>query len=115
MEAIPVLLFLLNGILYLMYTLHVYYDTPFLSKNIYWGIKHFCETSFIGLVVLFYLSIRDRWSVVPKICIVSLTLLWINNISTIVFDAEPTSYFFIFASIIYITSVILSIWALTRR
>jgi hypothetical protein len=115
MEIIPVLLFLLNGVLYLLYVLHVYYEISFLSGNLYWSIKHICETSLISISVMVYVSIRDRWSIIPKICLISLFCLWLNNIPTIVFNINPDGYFFIFASVIYITGVILSLWVLTRR
>lgn len=115
LEIIPVLLFLFNVVMYVWFCLHRFKGVKMIDKNLYWALKHFSETTVFFTILLIYISIKDRWHPIPKICSLALFLLWINNIPPIVFNSEPQLYFFIFATIIYVTSLILSLAILTRR
>lgn len=115
MEAIPVLLFCFHFVMYLLYVAHKFYGYNFLNENVYWAIQHISDYSLISLFVLWYLGHKERWGIIPMLCVYSLVCLWLNNIPSVVFGIQPEFYFFTFASIIYVTCLILSLWVLTRR
>lgn len=115
MDIVPVLLFWLHAIMYLWYVKSSHYPIDLQTERMYWILKHFAETNVFIDIALIYLSFRDRWHPLPKLCAFSLLLLWINNIPPIVFDYEPEACFHIFAATIYSTGMVFSLAVLTQR
>lgn len=114
-EVIPVLLFCFHLLAYLAYISTMFYNTEYLFSVGYTISKHLFECSLVPIILMGYVSHKDRWGFIPKICLCSITLLWLNNIPYTVFNIELNIYFFIFTSIIYVNCLILSLWFLTRR
>ena len=115
MDIVPVLLFWLHAIMYLWYVKSLNSLIDLQTDRMYWILKHFAETNVFIDIALIYLSFRDRWHPLPKLCAFSLLLLWINNIPPIVFDYEPEACFHIFAATIYSTGMVFSLAVLTQR
>lgn len=78
-------------------------------------IRHFCESSFLYLLLFYYVSWRDRWRYSLKFMLYCISLLWMNNFPYVVFKYEVNLYFSISSLILYIIGVVIAIWVLTRR
>lgn len=114
-ELIPVLLFCINAIMYGCFIMSEYFGTLMLMERFYWFMQHTFDATLVTLVMMFYISIRDKWRFLPKICTYALFALWLNNFPYVVFGYETGIYFSIFATVIYLTTFILSLRVLTNR
>lgn len=78
-------------------------------------IRHFCESSFLYLLLFYYVSWRDRWRYSLKFMLYCISLLWMNNFPYVVLRYEVNLYFSISSLILYSIGVVIAIWVLTRR
>lgn len=116
MELIPVLLFVLCALQFILYLFSVATQTHYLLRNLHEGIRHFMDCSLIGCIIpLFYIKYIDKWYGVPNVCLYGLLALWLNNFPIILFEYAPGTYFMISSIIIYCFVLIFALMTLTNR
>lgn len=116
MEFIPVLLFILCALQFILYMLSVGTGTHYLLRDVHEGIRHFMDCSLIGcLIPLFYIKYVDKWYGVPNVCLYGLLALWVNNSPMILFEYDTGLYFMISSIIIYAFVLTFALMTLTNR
>lgn len=116
MELIPVLLFVLCALQFILYLFSVATQKHYLLRNLHEGIRHFMDCSLIGCIIpLFYIKYIDKWYGVPNVCLYGLLALWLNNLPIILFEYAPGTYFMISSIIIYCFVLIFALMTLTNR
>lgn len=113
-ELIPVLLFAFHAVVYASFACSEALGTTFIMEDFYWIMKHVFDMSLFGVLIMFYISYRDKWHAAPRICTWAILALWINNIPYSMLGLEIGVYFFIFATIIYVSCILLTLIVLTR-
>lgn len=115
MELIPVLLFCVCVIQFVAYCMSEYFETTLIVSLYFKIVQQIFEVSLCFIALLYYISFRDRWHPIPKICLHGLSLLWLNNLPYILFDYEIGFYFTTISIIIYCIVLIFALRILTNR
>lgn len=114
-ELIPVLLFCVNAIMYASFALSEFWGITTSVEGLYWLYQQLFDSTLITLLLMYYVAYIDRWIGIPKVCLIAVSLLWLHNIPYVVLGYDVGVYFFTFAGIIYVTTLILSLRILTNR
>lgn len=114
-ELVPVLLFCVCVIQFIAYCMSEYLGTTIIVSLYFKVIQQIFEVSLCFISILYYVSYRDRWHPIPKICLHGLSLLWLNNLPYILFDYELGVYFVSISLIIYAIVLIFALRILTNR
>lgn len=113
LELIPVLLLVINAITYIYFQLSESGSTVFIPQ-IFLVTRHFFESSFITLIVLW--AISKQWNSFSRNCISLLLLLWCLNSIYIPFEIPIDVYYNAGTLIVYAIFVFLIVkYVLTRR